>query len=177
VFGPSAGGPQRHNEVVTTPLTLDDLLDLEAIKRVKYAYIRCVDTKGWDELASLLTEDAVASYSSGKHHYEGRPAIMEFLSGSLGDQAILSSHRVQHPEITLHGDGTATAVWALDDTVIMPAGNTTLRGSAYYTDEMVKVDGDWKIRRTGYRRLYEEIEPRDHAGLTITDRWFDHADG
>ena len=78
--------------------------------------------------------------------------------------------------ITLHGDGTATAVWALDDTVIMLEAKITLRGSAYYTDEMVKVDGEWKIRSTGYRRLYEEMEPRDHAGLVLSDSWFDHED-
>jgi uncharacterized protein (TIGR02246 family) len=159
---------------VTSPLTLDDLLDLEAIQRVKYAYIRCVDTKDWEEMGTLLTEDAVATYASGKHTFEGRTAILEFLSGSLGDPKMLSSHRVQQPEITLHGDGTATALWALDDTVIMLDAGFTLRGSAYYTDEMVKVDGEWKIRATGYRRLYEEMEPRDRPGLTITDQWFDH---
>jgi ketosteroid isomerase-like protein len=159
---------------VPTTTTLADLLDLEAIKQVKYAYIRCVDTKGWDELGTLLTDDAVATYASGKHTFEGREAILEFLSSSLGDPRMLSSHRVQQPEIALHGDGTATALWALDDTVIMLDAGFTLRGSAYYTDEMVKVDGEWKIRSTGYRRLYEEMEPRDHAGLNITDQWSDH---
>jgi len=159
---------------VTAPHSLEDLLDLEAIKAVKYAYIRCVDTKGWEEMAGLFTEDAVATYSSGKYSFKGRAAIMEFLSNSLGDHKMLSSHRVQQPEVTLHGDGTATAVWALDDTVIMLEAKITLRGSAYYTDEMVKIDGEWKIRSTGYRRLYEEMEPRDHAGLVLTDQWFEH---
>jgi uncharacterized protein (TIGR02246 family) len=160
---------------VTTPETLEDLLDLEAIKRVKYAYIRCVDTKNMEEMATLLTEDCVAAYSSGKHAYEGREAILTFLDESLGTHKILSSHRVQQPEITLHGDGTATAQWALDDTVIMLEAGLTLRGSAYYTDQMVKVDGEWKIRSTGYRRIYEEIEPR-RPELTLTDQWFDHGD-
>lgn len=161
---------------MSAPATLEDLLDIEAIKRVKYAYIRCVDTKDWEEMATLLTDDVEAAYSSGKHTYHGKKDLLAFLDGSLGDRKMLSSHRVQQPEITLHGDGTATAVWALDDVVIMLEAGLTLRGSAYYTDEMVKIDGQWKIKTTGYRRLYEETEPRDHAGLVLTDQWFDHED-
>jgi hypothetical protein len=52
----------------------------------------------------------------------------------------------------------------------MPAANLTLRGAAYYNDELVKVDGEWKISHTGYRRLYEETMPRD--GMTVTDHWW-----
>jgi hypothetical protein len=33
-----------------------------------------------------------------------------------------------------------------------------LNGAAFYHDEYVKVDGEWKIRSTGYERLYEEID-------------------
>lgn len=157
---------------MAAPTSLDELLDFEAIKAVKYHYIRCVDLKTWDELDDVLTEDCVASYSSDKLHYEGRDAVVDFLRQSLDDRSILTSHRVHHPEIELHGDDTATAVWALDDVVILQAFGLTLRGSAYYTDEMVKLDGRWKIRRTGYRRLYEETEPRDHAGLKVTDSWY-----
>lgn len=157
---------------MAAPRSLDELLDFEAIKAVKYAYVRCVDLKTWDELGELLTDDCVASYSNDKLHYEGRDAVVDFLRDSLDDRTILTSHRVHHPEIDLTGPGTATAVWALDDVVILQAFALTLRGSAYYTDEMVRLGGEWKIRATGYRRLYEETEPRDHAGLKITDAWY-----
>lgn len=53
-----------------------DLLELEAIKRVKYAYMRCIDQKLWDDIGALFTDDAVASYSGGKYHFEGRDAIV-----------------------------------------------------------------------------------------------------
>jgi uncharacterized protein (TIGR02246 family) len=159
---------------MSAPQTIEQLLDAEAIKAVKYAYVRCVDQKTWDEMATLLTADCVADYASGKLHYEGRDAVIAFLRDSLNDPQILTSHRVHQPEITFAGPDRATAVWALDDVVIMPAANMTLRGAAFYTDEMVKQDGGWKIARTGYHRLYEEMEPRDHPGLTITDRWADH---
>jgi hypothetical protein len=33
-------------------------------------------------------------------------------------------------------------------------------GSALYSDRYCKVNGEWKIAYTGYKRLYEEVQPR-----------------
>ncbi len=98
-------------------MTPEDLVELEAIKRVKYAYARCLDLKLWDEIATLFTEDAVAAYSGGGYTFEGREAIVDFLTRSMGAETFHSSHKMHHPEIELTGPETATGVWALDDTV------------------------------------------------------------
>jgi uncharacterized protein (TIGR02246 family) len=156
-------------------MTPEDLVEVEAIKRLKYRYVRAVDLKQWDELADTLTPDAEAAYSGGKLSFTGRDAIVGFMRDSLTDPDTITSHRVHHPEITLTGPTTATATWALDDVVISVSGQITIRGSAYYRDEMVKVDGAWRIRRTGYRRIYEEMESRDRPGLTLTDTWWTEA--
>ena len=48
-----------------------------------------------------------------------------------------------------------------------------LRGAAFYEDEYVKLDGEWKIKSTGYRRTYEEIQPRKEVtGLKLTASWW-----
>ena len=51
---------RRRAAAYDRPMELDDLLDIEAIKRVKYAYLRCLDQKLWDEMADVFTEDAEA---------------------------------------------------------------------------------------------------------------------
>jgi len=151
-----------------------DLHELEAIKRLKYRYLRCLDQKRWDELADCFTPDARSSYGGGRYAFEGREAIMDFLRKAMGAPSFLSSHRAHHPEIELTGPDTATGVWALEDTVIETRAAITIRGAAFYTDEYVKVDGAWKIRFTGYRRTYEEIESRrDRPGLRLTASWFE----
>lgn len=153
-------------------MTLDDLIDLEAIKRLKYAYLRCLDQKLWDEMVDLFTEDAVAAYSGGKYRFEGRDEIIDFLRRSMGADTFHSSHRVHHPEIDLHGDGTADAVWAMDDVVVMTDWNLTVRGAAFYEDRYRKDDGRWRITSTGYKRTYEEIQTRDQPGLRLTASWW-----
>jgi len=47
---------------VTNPreIALDELVEFEAIKTAKYRYIRGVDLRDWDLLASVLTEEADA---------------------------------------------------------------------------------------------------------------------
>jgi uncharacterized protein (TIGR02246 family) len=154
-------------------MTPEDLVEIEAIKVLKYRYMRAVDTRDWELLATLLTDDATSAYSSGKLSYVGRDAIIEFLRTSMPPRDMLTSHRVHHPEIDLTSPTTATARWALDDVVIILSANMTLRGSAYYEDRLVKTDGRWLIAHTGYRRLYEETQSRD--GVTLLDDWWAHA--
>ena len=36
--------------------------DVEAIKQVKYRYLRALDTKHWDDFADTLAEDITANY-------------------------------------------------------------------------------------------------------------------
>jgi len=154
-------------------MTPEDLVEIEAIKAVKYRYARCLDQKLWDELGECLTEDAVASYSAGKYHQEGRDAIVGWISDSMGAETFLSSHRMHHPEIRLTGPDTATGTWALEDTVVETAFGITIQGAAFYEDEYRKVDGQWRIARTGYKRTYEELFPRASIeGLRLTASWW-----
>ena len=146
-----------------------DLQELEAIKRLKYKYLRCLDQKRWSELAECFAEDATSAYGGGKYSFEGRGAIMEFLESAMGADSFLSSHTVHQPEIDFTSETTATGVWALQDTVIETNANIVIRGAAFYRDEYVKVEGEWKIQSTGYERTYEETFSRaDVPSLAIT---------
>ena len=135
---------------------LRELVEVEAIKRLKYKYMRCIDQKRWDELAETFAADATSSYGDGKFSFQGREAILDFLSKSMGADSFRSAHHVHHPEIELTSETTAKGTWALEDTVIEQAAGWWLRGAAFYSDEYVKQDGRWLIRHTGYKRLFEE---------------------
>ena len=154
-------------------ITPDDLVEIEAIARLKHRYVRCLDQKRWDELAACFTDDATSSYGGGDYSFTGREAILEFLRESLGSPQMVTMHQVQQPEIDLAPDrASAVGTWALEDRVIMVEHGLTLRGAAYYTDRYVKVDGEWKIKSTGYKRTYEELEPRA-KDITLTAHIYD----
>jgi len=152
---------------------LRELVEVEAIKRLKYKYMRCIDQKLWDELAEVFTADATSSYGDGKFSFRGRDAIIDLLSKGMSAPSFPSSHHVHHPEIELTSETTAKGAWALEDTVIEKAAGWTLRGAAFYADEYVKQNGRWQIQHTGYTRIYEESHQRkDIPSLTLTaSRW------
>ncbi|MEL7207496.1 MAG: nuclear transport factor 2 family protein [Actinomycetota bacterium] len=158
---------------MATTLTVEQLNDLEQIRQLKYRYLRALDQKLWDVLGECLTEDAVAAYSAGKYRHEGREAIVAWISEAMGSEQFLSSHRCHHPEIELTGPDTATGVWALEDVVVIEDVGLTIQGAAFYTDEYRRVDGEWRIAVTGYKRTYEEIFPRASIeGLDLTASWW-----
>lgn len=125
------------------------------IQRLKYRYARSLDTKSWTEFADTLLPDATATY--GEHlEFESRAALIEFMQTTLGP-SVITEHHCGHPEIDVNGN-SATGVWYLADTVIIPEHQVILRGAAFYRDRYVRCeDGVWRIAHTGYERTYEYV--------------------
>ncbi len=158
---------------MAAPLTPDDLVELEQLKRLKYRYMRFIDQKLFDDLAELLTEDVTASYGGGAYQFEGKAAVMDFLRTSMASTAMLTSHRVHHPELDLESTTEATGVWAMEDVVVHGDFGMTIQGAGFYTDRYRKAEGTWLIAHTGYKRTYEELFPRASIdGLQLTAEWW-----
>lgn len=133
---------------------------LEAILRLKHAYFRLLDTKRFEELGQLLTEDATSSYQSGRLSHQGRGEIVAFLTESLGDPGIVSIHHGHHPEITVTSADEATGTWYLEDRLIVPGADFELHGTAIYADRYRRQPDGWRISHTGYERIFEERRRR-----------------
>jgi bile-acid 7alpha-dehydratase len=129
--------------------------DIEAIKKLKAKYFRCVDKKLWEEMETVLTEDAVADYGMGIELLQGRKAIMEFLKKNLARDSMISVHQGHNPEIEITSDTTARGVWVLNDRLIIQT-IATLNGWRYYEDEYVKLNGEWKKKSTKITNILEE---------------------
>jgi hypothetical protein len=142
---------------------LETLVEIEAIKQLKYRYFRCLDSKRWAELGECFTPDATSSYDGGKYSFSGREQILGFLERALGRPTMITLHQGHHPEISLTSPTTAKGTWYLEDEVIDAKRNTTLRGAAFYHDEYVKLDGAWKLKSTGYVRTFEEMWDRSET--------------
>lgn len=155
---------------------MSDLEEIEAIRQLKYRYLRGVDLKDWKLLESTFTKDAAAEYDGGNQSHDGSAAIVGWLKSAL-DNTVVTLHQVHNPEIELTSPSTAKGIWYLEDRVInrgpdlpdMP-GKSILSGAAFYADEYRKVDGEWKISRTGYQRTYFEVRPYENPTVYFS-RW------
>lgn len=137
---------------------IQQLVESEKIKKLKARYMRFLDGKEWEDLATCFAEDATSSYDAGTYSFEGRDAIMKFLSDSMGSPRFISKHHVHTPEIEVLSETQARGTWYLEDMVVVLDQGWGLEGTGIYRDEYVKRDGEWQIRHTGYERIFERSE-------------------
>ncbi len=137
-------------------MQLDDHF-VEQIKQLKYRYVRALDTADIEAMGDCLTKDAEIFFEGGIYtvDYQGRDNICAFFETSFHSKAA-SSHQVHHPVITQTGPGSARGQWSLSDVFYDLNHRVIISGASEYFDDYVKeADGQWRIARSSYKRLYE----------------------
>jgi ketosteroid isomerase-like protein len=132
--------------------------DIEAIKALKARYFRLMDTKDWEGLAGVFTEDVVIDVSEeGSEIVHGVAAYMPFLRDAIGE--VRTVHHGHMPEITLTSPTTATGIWAMEDKLWWPEGGPIkhLHGYGHYHETYEKADGVWRIKTLKLTRLRRDF--------------------
>ena len=144
---------------------MNDGSDARAIEELKYAYLRTLDLKRWDEFASLFLPDATGSY--GDLSFGTRAELVGYLRQNLPAQ-LVTFHQAHHPEIEVEGD-RATARWYLHDKVFATEFDFALEGAAFYDDRLVRTPEGWRFAHVGYRRTFETTwKPSELPGWRMT---------
>jgi hypothetical protein len=114
----------------------DHSADVAAITRLKYRYLRLLDTKQWDEFATCFAPDATADY--GGLAFADPTALVDYMRGNVGE-GVITMHQAHHPEIDVDPDDPdrASGTWYLHDKVIVDAFRFALEGGAIYRDRYV----------------------------------------
>ncbi|MDX1733862.1 MAG: nuclear transport factor 2 family protein [Halioglobus sp.] len=144
------------------------LMDIEAIKQLKHAYFRCVDTANLEELATLFHEDVCVRFKGGGYEWnlDGRQEYVDNIGNAFSKEAI-GQHNAHHPEIQILSATEATGIWYLADNMWILNHNALTTGTALYWDRYLKVDGKWLIKDTSYERIYEinrSVDDRPYLG-------------
>ena len=132
------------------------LMDIEAIKQLKHAYFRCIDTANLEELGTLFHQDVLVHFVGGTYEWtvNGRKDYLANIQYAF-NKASVGHHNGHQPEIRLLSETEAVGVWYLADNMWLLNHNAKTYGTALYWDRYVKEDGRWLIRETRYERLYE----------------------
>ena len=125
--------------------------DLVEVEQLKYAYLRTLDLKRWDEFEQLLVPEVTGRY--GGLDFESRDELVDYMRTQLTDD-ITTFHQVHHPEITVDGD-RARGRWYLHDKVFVPAFDLALEGAAFYDDVLVRTAEGWRFSQVSYHRTFE----------------------
>lgn len=134
---------------------LDRLIAIDAIRTLKARYFRFVDDRQWDELRSLLTDDAKFEFPGLGDHGDPDSAIEAIKAALTGTTTVHHGHM---PEIVLTGRDAATGIWTLADTVVREAGSTGV---------IPNYPAEYQAGHTGCARYYESYR-REHDGWRIS---------
>jgi uncharacterized protein (TIGR02246 family) len=134
--------------------------DVEAIRRLKARYFRTMDTKDWDGMRQVFTDDVVIDTSeAGGAIVRGAQEFMTFLQEAVGEAVTV--HQGHMPEIDLTSETTATGIWALNDVVIWPNG-MRLDGYGHYHETYEKGTDGWRIKSSKLTRLHTDfVTPKE----------------
>jgi hypothetical protein len=132
------------------------LMDMEAIRQLKYAYFRCLDTANFAELATLFHDDVEVHFKGGNYEWRltGKQAYLDNVRQAFTRHAV-GHHNGHHPEIQMLSDTEATGIWYLADNMWILDHKFYTSGTALYWDRYEKVAGRWLIRETRYELVYE----------------------
>ena len=154
------------------PVTdLERLVAIEAIGQVKARYFRACDTKDWELLASVFTEDAVVDFTAG-----GSPKLHDEIGTSTAHgpaeavawiqaatRGAVTVHQGYMPEIELTSPTTATGIWAMADHLWYEEGSGSqyreIDAVGHYHETYEKVEGRWLIKLLRLTRLRSEETP------------------
>jgi hypothetical protein len=129
------------------------LEDIQAITQLKHRYFRLLDHHDWKALRECFTQDVETHYENGHYRFAGIDEVMRFLSESL--EGLRSSgrrgiHLGHHPEIELLSETQAHGLWTLHAVSLDRDRGRAGRQESFYEDDYRKIDGVWRISRTGY---------------------------
>lgn len=135
--------------------TVKKLVAIEEIKLLKARYFRFVDTKDWDELRRLFTDDAVLEFPESLDEACTIDDFINFLPSYMAGAT--SIHHGHMPEIAIHSAHSASAIWAMSDQIHFSQRENTdvvyLRGYGHYHETYEHRGEYWLIRTLQLSRL------------------------
>ena len=140
---------------------IEDLVEIEAIKNLRYMYCHYFDGKNIDALADLFTEDAVCEFGpTYGGNWEGRSEIRENFARFSAQEgpAHAVMHAVTNPWIRLLDAKTANGRWYLLDLRTTEGVENPLILFGVYDDVYRKVADRWLIHRTRIDFLWPKRE-------------------
>lgn len=129
--------------------------EIEAIKQLKARYFRLMDTKDWEGLAAVFTDDVLVDMTGeggvvtqGAHEFVRVPR--EHI------EEVTTVHHGHTPEVEITSATTANGVWAMEDRLWWSPGGPFrhLHGFGHYHETYEKTADGWRIKAMTLTRLH-----------------------
>ena len=121
---------------------------IEAIKQLKSRYLFCCDRKNPAGVRDCFAPGEVTIDYGRIGVYRDREELVKVFSELGCVEHVIDMHHGANPQIEILDDCNARGTWALHYVMINTRDKQLVELGAYYYDDYVKIDGQWKIRNT-----------------------------
>ncbi len=131
-------------------LSQQELSDRFEIQDLVFRYAHLVDSRQFDELRELFTEDAFIDYSVYGGSVGDLETTIAFLKKAVATSTFPNcQHLNANVQVTIHGDSASGRVMCFNPMeMAMPDGGThTFMLGLWYVDEYRRTAGAWRISR------------------------------
>lgn len=128
-------------------MTPEEAADRMEIGDLFVAYARALDTRDWEGLGTVLTDDPVLDYSAFDGPRAGVAEVVPWLQANLGAFA-LSQHFVGNVQVWFDGPDAARARCEIINPMLNPREGGGLGGflvGGSYDDRLVRTAAGWRI--------------------------------
>ena len=136
------------------------LTDIEAIRKLRGRYWRCMRERLFDDLVGCYAEEAVVNFGFGIH-LQGKEALAKYYNETIAKLHTMIIPQGHNPEIEITGETTATGRWLIDNPQVEASTKTAARLGSTYEEEYLKENGEWKIGRQKVHHIYRELIKMD----------------
>jgi ketosteroid isomerase-like protein len=134
--------------------------DRVGISEVLDDYARGVDSKDWDLVLSVFTDDAVLDYSAAGGPKGPAQEVVDWIATSVAPM-VMTQHHITNRHITIDGDD-AVCVAELFAPIGMPSGDgkmSLLFTGGAYNDRLRRTPDGWKIAGRTFERSWLAAGP------------------
>lgn len=139
---------------------------IEAIKATKNKYFRALDQELFDEVYECFTSDGVIDYGPAGV-YKQISDFVNMISDYAKTNTAKGIHQGYNPEIAVSGN-SATAKWVCSYVSVDTSKGVSYKQTGVYEDQFAKVDGQWLIKHTSNRAVFNETTIVDGDSVTVT---------
>lgn len=146
---------------------IEELLALEAIRRLKADYFLHTDFQRWEALAALFAPGAETDFRESTGVHDPSLLMHDPEAFAANNARVLAGVRTMHigsmPHIHIDDPDHANGVWSMEDWLWIPEGGALpagiMHGLGHYHDRYVRIDGRWKFAATRLTRVRVDFTP------------------
>jgi hypothetical protein len=142
-------------------LTLEQRINrleaIEAVKQLKARYFHACDTKQPDIVRACFASGEIDLRYGRIGNFTDREQMVAVFSELACQEHIVEMHHGQNPQVEVHDEDNATAIWGLYYYMIDTRRQSVTQLAGFYDDAYIRRDGEWRIIRSYYEVTSTQI--------------------